>query len=86
LPRFDPSAGLFIPVNLASRKDLDEPASEEDDEKSMSANWNELSSRCVWLPRKGWGSNKHKYAQSRRQTSDREIRSEHEHDAAMLAL
>lgn len=42
LPRFDPSAGLFIPVNLASRKDLDEPASEEDDEKSMSANWNEL--------------------------------------------
>ncbi len=42
LPRSEPSAGLFTPVNLASRTDLDEPASEEDDEKSMSADWNEL--------------------------------------------
>ena len=76
LPRFDPSAGLLIPVNLASRTDLDEPASEEDDENSMLADWNELSSGCVWLPRKNGWSKKHQYAQSCRQTSDPEIRSE----------
>lgn len=35
LPWFEVSEGLLIPVNLASRLDLEEPASEDDDENSI---------------------------------------------------
>lgn len=35
LPWCDASEGLLIPVNLASRLDREEPASEDDDENSI---------------------------------------------------